>query len=75
MVSAPLDNLVENGLIDLSYWGQFRSYVTFRCCKTHIRNRNSFINSLVTYVLQQILDEDGALGNLTVCSMCQKERE
>jgi hypothetical protein len=71
VVFAPLDDLLQDRLVDLashkSVRDRWKCLFTGRDNQTHIGNGDGF--SGFTQILKHVLDQDGALGDLTFCWM------
>ena len=66
VVDAPFDYFVEDCFVDLQWYVSllWRLDEGLRTC---VGNGNGLGHSLFAYVLHHILDEHGALGNITIC--------
>lgn len=63
VVVAPLDHLLQNGLVDLDQ--KVSDWLPHSTVVTYIGNRNGLAR--VAQILEHVLDQDGALNNGALC--------
>ena len=65
-MSAPLDDLLQYGLVDLGHRVSLTIHVA-PLLQTYVGNRDCFIHSLVAHIFHHVLDEDRAFRDFTLC--------